>query len=397
MKVFDQLPAASPRLGFFRTVAGWKDAALIEFGPEGTMHYAQGNIKGETGNLYTTGMKEREIIFGDTEILENAIRDVDQNARPNLLFITSSPVSEIVGTDLDSIVFGIRHEIRATLSVWDRVAVVGTQEQGERAAYERAAKYLEQLDASEKRGFVVLGLTEADWNGVADLGEIRRMLETYFEIPCLNDADGRYCLSDLAAAQWILAVSPESAILARKAQERWGTPWMEEIPYGAAACERMVLSVENALGRSAASVWKQELMEAKRTMRQFHERWEQLRVFVDARKGRCDAWERFLAKEWGVEVARPSEGTSALSTDGCISEIHEIREQDVLLANGLICAMYGDHPSLCIEYPVVEQKPYSRYIPLMGIRGVENFAFLMHEQLLRAQKKQLIFAMASKK
>lgn len=254
MKVFEQLPAASPRLGFFRVVAGWKDAALIEFGPEGTMHYVQGNIKGETGNLYTTGMKERQIIFGDTDTLENAIRDIDREVRPKLLFVTSSPVSEIIGTDLDMIAFSLQPEIRARISVWDRVPVEGTEDQGERAAYERAAEYLKKVETSEeKRGFVVLGLTEADWNGVADLGEIRRMAKDYFDLPCLNDADGRYRLDDLAKARWILATTPESAILAQQAEKLWGTKWFEEMPYGVKACERMVEAMASALKKSPAS------------------------------------------------------------------------------------------------------------------------------------------------
>lgn len=389
MKVFDQLPPASPRIGFFRTVAGWKDAALVEFGPEGTMHYAQGSIKGETGNLYTTGMKERQIIFGDTDTLENAIRDIDRNVHPKLLFVTSSPVSEIIGADMASIAFDLQPEISAKLSVWDRVPVEGTQAQGERAAYERAAKYLECLDCSpEKHGFVVLGLTEADWNGIADLGEIRRMAETYFDLPCLNDADGRYCLSDLACAEWILAVTPEAAVLAQKAQELWGSGWHQCMPYGITACEKMIGALENALNRRAKPVWKRERMEARRIEAQLRDRFShrsQRRVFVDARPSRCDAWAAFLT-ELGAEVIRPSAQTPAFSTDGGLGAMPEIRDGDILLACGLLCAMYKRNPSLCIEYPAAEQRSYSRYIPLAGIRGVENFVFLFHDRMLRADE-----------
>ena len=73
MKIFETLPAASPRMGFFKAVANWLDAAIVEFGPEGTMHYTQGAIAGRTDQLYTTGIKERQIIFGDTGPLEQAI------------------------------------------------------------------------------------------------------------------------------------------------------------------------------------------------------------------------------------------------------------------------------------------------------------------------------------
>jgi len=385
MKLFDQLPPASPRLGFYRTVAGWKDAALVEFGPEGTMHYAQGAIKGETGNLYTTGLKEKQIIFGDTGPLEKAIRDIDKNARPKLLFVASSPVSEIIGADMASIAFDLQPEIEAKLSVWDRVPVVGTEAQGENAAYERAAKYLESVEQREEmRGFVVLGLTEADWNGIADLGEIRRMAEAYFDMPCLNGEDGRYCLSDLSRAQWILAATPEAAVLAKKAQALWETPWHQAVPYGVSACEEMVSAMETALNRKAKPAWKRERMEVKRVFSQLHDRisgMDDLRIFVDARPSRCNAWETFFAKELGIRVIRPSEQTSALSTDGGLGFMPEIHEGDILLACGLLCSMYPDNPSMCIEYPVAEQKPYSRYIPMAGVRGAENFAHLLQDRL----------------
>lgn len=59
----------------------------------------------------------------------------------------------------------------------------------------------------------------------------------------------------------------------------------------------------------------------------------------------------------------------------------EIHEGDILMACGLLCSMYPENPSLCIEYPVAEQKPYSRYIPMAGVRGVENFAHLLQDRL----------------
>lgn len=384
MKVFDQLPPASPRIGFFKAVAGWKDAALVEFGPEGTMHYAQGSIKGDTSNLYTTGMLERQIIFGDTSALESAVRDIDKNVHPKLLFVTSSPVSEIIGADLDAVVFALRPEVSAQLSVWDRVPVEGTQSQGESAAYARAAKFLESVPAGEKRGFVILGLNESDFNGVADLGELRRMVETYFALPCLNDPDGRYRLTDLADAQCLLCASPESTLLAKKAQSLWKTPWLESLPCGVRGCEAFVGALEAALGRRANPVWRRERAEAQRISAQLRECLKglpDLRFFVDARPARCNAWTAFLSEELGAAVARPGAASSALSTDGGLGELAEIRFGDFILASGLLCSSYPRHASLCIEYPVAQQKFLSRYIPLMGIRGIENFAFLLHGRL----------------
>ena len=66
MKVYEALPPLSPRAGFLRTVSGWRDAALVEFGPEGTMHYAQSAIHGETDFDFARDFKREVKNFVDS-------------------------------------------------------------------------------------------------------------------------------------------------------------------------------------------------------------------------------------------------------------------------------------------------------------------------------------------
>ena len=384
MKVWENLPAASPRIGFFKAVASWLDAAIVEFGPEGTMHYTQGTIAGKTDRLYTTGMKERQIIFGDTGPLEQAIRDIDQSIAPNLLFVASSPVSEIIGVDLESVARSVQPSVGAKLSVWDRVPVEGTESQGYAAAHERASGYLReavgQSGGKEKGGCLILGLSEADWNGTADLDELRRMLDAYFGLPCLNDADGRYRLNDLSKAQCLLVISPEAASLAGTAKELWGTPWHGCFPYGLAACEELVLALSRILDKEPAPCWEEERQEVRRALSQFQSKLEMRReknLFLDVRKSRCPAWEAFLSNELGFTVSRPAESSSSLSTDGSVVRQPELRAGELLLGSGLLCAMHPENPSLCVEYPTAGQNLFSRHIPMMGMRGAENAAQLL--------------------
>ena len=195
MNVFETLPPISPRMGFLRTVSGWLDAALVEFGPEGTMHYAQSALQGGAENLFTSGMEERQVIFGDTRPLEDALRAVDAARAPGLLFLTSSPVSEIIGADLEQVRRQLQPGLRARLSVWDRVPVQGTEQDGQRSAYAAGADYLRTLPPKADRGaaggVVVLGLDQTDWNGRSDLNELRRMFADYFGLACRNDPQVR--------------------------------------------------------------------------------------------------------------------------------------------------------------------------------------------------------------
>ena len=259
MNVFETLPPISPRMGFLRTVSGWLDAALVEFGPEGTMHYAQSALQGGAENLFTSGMEERQVIFGDTRPLEDALRAVDAARAPGLLFLTSSPVSEIIGADLEQVRRQLQPGLRARLSVWDRVPVQGTEQDGQRSAYAAGADYLRTLPPKADRGpaggVVVLGLDQTDWNGRSDLNELRRMFADYFGLACRNDPQGRYRLEELRSARLLLAASPAALPLAEVAQALWGVPVCRGLPYGVRGSARLVESVSRLLEQAPSPAW----------------------------------------------------------------------------------------------------------------------------------------------
>lgn len=379
MKVYETLPPASPRAGFYRAVATWKDAAMLEFGPEGTMHYVQGNIKGYTSNLFTTGLKEHQIIFGDTDALESAIRDIDRDQAPELLFVVSSPVSEIIGTDLNMVCRKLQKHIHAWLSVWDNVPVTGTEPIGAVQAYEKAAQFLKD-NAPEHRsgaqeGFLVLGLGEGDWSGLADIEELCRMMEAYFDLPCRNDRDGRYCLSNLAQAKWIIVAAPEALPLAQAANQMWGIPYFQGLPYGLSATEALVNAAAQALEAVPSEQWRSDFSEVKTAVAQFRVAIRSRRkrgIYLDARPARIDGWNALLSDELGLNVSLPEAGSSALSTDGSVGFNEIIGKGDILMGCGILSGLYPENPAVCIEYPVTNQKQFGRYTPFCGIRGVLN-------------------------
>ena len=273
MNVFETLPPISPRMGFLRTVSGWLDAALVEFGPEGTMHYAQSALQGGAENLFTSGMEERQVIFGDTRPLEDALRAVDAARAPGLLFLTSSPVSEIIGADLEQVRRQLQPGLRARLSVWDRVPVQGTEQDGQRSAYAAGADYLRTLPPKADRGaaggVVVLGLDQTDWNGRSDLNELRRMFADYFGLACRNDPQGRYRLEELRSARLLLAASPAALPLAEAAQALWGVPVCRGLPYGVRGSARLVESVSRLLEQAPSPAWSADRREAEQAVREF--------------------------------------------------------------------------------------------------------------------------------
>ncbi len=389
MKVYDALPPASIRAGFYRAAGPWKDVAVVEFGPEGTMHYVQSNVRGETGHFFATGLKEKQIIFGDTTNLEQAILEVDRRLKPGLMIVMSSPVSEIIGADIRAVCYKMQPQVQAVLSVWDQLPVEADEFRGKRKAYEMAASYLKKIASGlpecQPEGVLVLGLSEVDYNGVSDLNEIRRMMQDYLGMPLLNDELGRYDLRDVKRARWILTVEPETEPLAAAAQELWGIPWYQGVPYGLSNSKALMAAAEQATGLQPNARWKQDLKEAAYVIRQFHTGMENRRprrVFLDVRPSRMAAVEYFLTKELELEVTRPDGTVSAVSTDGAVTRDLAIAADDILLASGLLCSLHRQNDSICLEDPVVRQKTFSRHLPLMGLWGAENFLTLFYPFLL---------------
>ena len=381
MKIYEALPPASPRAGFLRTVSDWTDAALVEFGPEGTMHYAQSAIHRETENLFTTGMEEKQIIFGDTAKLEAAVREVDARCAPEVLFVTSSPVSEIIGTNLSGVCRRLQPEIHASILCWDRVPMEGTEADGQKKAYTLAAAYLRaQADrfpgkqAQTGKRFLVLGLGAPDWNGTADLDEIRRMLGQYLGLSCLNGRDGSYRLSDVPAADWILAAEPAALPLAEAARALWGTPWYAGIPYGIAGSEEMLRSAEGSLGLARTEAWAQERREVERLTAQFRMRVraDGHKFLADVRGSRQAPLLHFLSREAGLPAKAPENGAESFSGSGVVTRLQEVLPGDIFLGCGTACALYPEGKSLCMEYPASGQLRLSPYIPYMGLRGAAN-------------------------
>lgn len=378
MNVFETLPPISPRMGFLRTVSGWLDAALVEFGPEGTMHYAQSALQGGAENLFTSGMEERQVIFGDTRPLEDALRAVDAARAPGLLFLTSSPVSEIIGADLEQVRRQLQPGLRARLSVWDRVPVQGTEQDGQRSAYAAGADYLRTLPPKADRGaaggVVVLGLDQTDWNGRSDLNELRRMFADYFGLACRNDPQGRYRLEELRSARLLLAASPAALPLAEAAQALWGVPVCRGLPYGVRGSARLVESVSRLLEQAPSPAWSADRREAEQAVREFQfalRPWpkRELRLCVRPERAACLA--SFLSGELKLSVSTPPEHAFLMQPPAGA----------VLLGSGILCRLYPQHPSLCLDTPVLHQQLFSTHLPFAGIRGTANLLSALYPLL----------------
>ena len=101
-----------------------QDAVVINYAPvgcsSGLHEYEYGykinannrNVKNVTQrHIFTTNLKEKDIVYGGAAKLEYAIRQVYKELKPKAIFITTSCASAIIGDDIDSIVKDATEEL----------------------------------------------------------------------------------------------------------------------------------------------------------------------------------------------------------------------------------------------------------------------------------------------
>ena len=107
MSLYRYLPTPSDRMGLIWALLTAPGAIVLEYGPAGTTHYSVGSY-GAMGlepnqKIFTTHLGQEDVVMGDVSRLEEAIRELDQNYAPNVIFVVSSAVISVIGTDIAEI------------------------------------------------------------------------------------------------------------------------------------------------------------------------------------------------------------------------------------------------------------------------------------------------------
>lgn len=240
MSLIRFLPTPSDRMGILWTLLNIEESAVIEYGPAGTTHFSMG-LFGDLGieqenRLFTTHMREEDVIMGDTSRLEKAIIEVDQNYEPKIIFVVTSSSSAVIGTDLQGICTMVQPKVNARLIAFEQGGFRGDYAFGLKAAYERLSQTVALRGTERKPGtYNILGASSGAYRCKADVMEMKRLLAEALGLKSLcvmcQETNVKE-MEELTGAEINLVIRGEALPMAQRMETEFGIPYVYGVPYG---------------------------------------------------------------------------------------------------------------------------------------------------------------------
>ena len=266
MKLFEDLPYASERMGILWTLGAVEGACVLEFGPEGSTHYAaaqHGTYNGKmNASLYTTGLTEREVVFGDPDLLETGMRELIQTHRPSHLFVVPSAVSEIIGMDVESLCRRMDRASDTSVICIGGISLDSDHTVGVERVLSLLAEHVVREPAKTPgRTYNVIGSGMDRYNYRADLKEIQRLMaEAFGFVPkAVFSADSSMReMASAGEADCNIVIRKEGISCAKILEDRFGQPFFYGAPYGIEGTTSWLEAVGAMLDAAPSAAFVQE-------------------------------------------------------------------------------------------------------------------------------------------
>ncbi len=320
------------------------DAAHLVHGPIA----CAGNSWGSRGSLssgsmlykmgFTTDLTENDIIFGGEKKLYKAILEVKERYNPAAIFVYSTCVTALIGDDLDAVCQKAAEKTGVPVVPVNSPGFIGSKNLGNRVGGESLLEY-------------VVGTREPEYTTPYDInliGEYNIAGELWGVLPLFQKlgirvlaqitGDGRY--QDIACSHRaklnVMICSKALINMARKMEERYGIPYIEESFYGVADMNRCLRNIATRLGDTDLQQRVEQLIAAE--TRQLDDALAPYRARLKGKRvvlytGGVKSWSIIsAAKDLGMEVCATS---TKKSTEEDKARIKELLGQDgIMLEKG---------------------------------------------------------------
>lgn len=271
MALIRNFPVPSDRMAIISTLLNIEDAVVLEYGPEGTTHFSM-NFFNKLGQdypdrLFTTGVDDSDIIMGSTEHLERGILELDALYSPKAIFVLTSSVTSIIGTDIAGICDSLHSKVQSRLIPVNTSGLGADYSAGLRKIYLQLAELFVQPDAAKQKGrYNILGASPLHYRAESDICEITRLLREGFGcelLHCLAMNMTTEALAELSSAELNIVLTAEAVPSAEYLQSVTGTPYVYLPPYGYSQTKEFLNSVAAVIGQPVKEAMLQRLEEKK--------------------------------------------------------------------------------------------------------------------------------------
>ena len=396
MILFEDIPYGSERMGIIWTLGDVAGACMLEFGPEGSTHYAaaqHGTYNGRLrASLFTTGLSEREVVFGDPGILEKSVRELIDTHHPSHLFVVPSAVCEIIGMDLDGLCLSLSRESDTrVLSIGGSGLDVDYTAGVERVLSMLAEHVVRQPSGTDVGTYNVIG-SSMDWyNYQADLNEIERLMTAAFGLGPKAVFTTGSSMGDLMAAGEAacnIVIRKEGLACAKILEQRFGQPYFYGAPYGLKGTIAWLDAV-GAMIRVAPSAdfIKKETLEvnALKERLDYHRRMSRSTGASVVMAGNYDLLKYcgpFIRDELHFQIkgsvlthpvkAQEEDGLLFFRNDSAKYTHIAAQGPDFLLADAVTLRHFsGQIPGIQVSNPNLGAMKLYAYTPFMGFRGAQ--------------------------
>lgn len=320
------------------------DAAHLVHGPIA----CAGNSWGSRGSLssgpmmykmgFTTDLSEQDVIFGGEKRLYKSILEISDRYTPAAIFVYSTCVTALIGDDLDAVCKKASEQTGLPVIPVHSPGFVGSKNLGNRLGGEALLDHVVGTREPEFTTSYDINLI-GEYNIAGELWGVLPLFEKVgIRVLSKITGDGRY--NDIACAHRarlnVMICSKALINMARKMEERYGIPYIEESFYGVADVNQCLRHIAEKLGdrplqQRVEALIAEETIKLDEQLAVYRQRLQGKRIVLYT--GGVKSWSIIsAAKDLGMQVVATS---TKKSTEEDKARIHALIGKDgIMMAKG---------------------------------------------------------------
>lgn len=226
-------------MGALRIAANFEKTVCVINGPAGCAFFCRNTVLQINGylhplassvktNIYNIDFDEKDVIFGARDKLVKAVIQIEEELKPEMIFIFNCCVSEVIGEDLDEVVYELSNKINALIIPVKTAGFKGDHKLGMRMMneilFDRLLNNLKR--ETVKRSVNILGETDVFYSTTKELRKILKEgnINILCQIP--GRVDHEHIQNSINAELNIVICGSASAVLAAKYEQNYGIPFI---------------------------------------------------------------------------------------------------------------------------------------------------------------------------